>query len=160
MVWLVDSGTFERGLVHRRRTREGEITPHWGLDVSGALDTPVRAVLDGTILWSGRRISGYGITVAIRHHDRLSTMYGHLNQAVDLGEGTAVTAGMIVGQMGRTCAGYNGDGIWVEPTWCRGMGVHLHWEVHPRARPRLGRAVERLDPVIWLKEHGVDMVRP
>lgn len=158
MVWLVDAGTFVRGLDRNRRTRSGTVTPHWGLDVSGPRRTPVHAVLDGTFLWR-RSIKGYGITVAIRHHDELSTFYAHLDEADDLGEGASVTAGMVVGRMGNTTAGYNARGVWEEVSWGATMGVHLHWEVHPRRTPRFGNS-ERLDPVRWLRDNGIDMTMP
>ena len=167
MVWLVDAGTFVRGLDRGRVTEAGEVKPHWGIDVSGARRTPVRAVLDGTFLWR-RWISGYGITVAIRHNESLSTFYAHLDEADDLGENASVTAGMMVGRMGDTTAGMNDRGELEEPRWAarriaagrRPIGVHLHWEVHRRGTPLLGDRVERLDPVRWLRNNGVDMTRP
>jgi murein DD-endopeptidase MepM/ murein hydrolase activator NlpD len=167
MAWLVDAGAYVRGLVRSRVTEDGRVTPHWGLDVSGPRHTPVRAVLDGTFLWN-RRISGYGITVAIRHSDELSTFYAHLNEGIHLSRGDTVTAEMIVGRMGDTTAGVNRRGELVEPDWAqrridrgrRVIDVHLHWEVHPRAEPAFGENVERLDPERWLEEHGIPIVKP
>lgn len=152
-VWLVDEGRFVRGLNRGRQTRDGRTVPHWGLDVSAQAGTPARAVRDGRVLWVGRR-TGYGLTVAIQHDENLSTMYAHL-QSASVAEGQDVHAGDVVGLIGRSTAGPDG----VVPTWGRTMGVHLHWEVHPRARPSLGQQVARTDPVSWLRNNGVAMLR-
>ena len=165
MVWLVDAGTFVRGLNRQRVTSSGEVTPHWGLDVSGPRHTPVRAVLDGRFLWR-REIMGYGLTVALRHGENLSTFHAHLEEADDHHENAEISVGTMVGRMGNS-TGVHRRGRLVLPSWeqrrrDRGgeMRVHLHWEVHPRGTPRLGPTVTRLDPVRWLADRGIDMIRP
>ena len=163
-VWLVDEGRqgrgFNLGRVIQNGERAGQVQPHWGVDIQARRGTPVRAVRDGTVLWVGNRL-GYGITVAIRHADNLSTFYAHLQSAL-VARGQEVHPGDIVGRVGDTTAGPGGQ----EPEWAiarqeegRPMGPHLHWEVHPRARPDLGRRVTRSDPVAWLHSNNVAIVR-
>src|SRR5262249_57105144 len=116
MVWLVDAGTYVRGLVRSPDKR------HWGLDVRGDRGTHVRAVLDGTFLWR-RRIPTLGLTVAIQHGDKLSTLYAHLDKAPKREEGAPIKAGDVDGRMGNSFAGFR-NGVWVVPK--AKIGVHLH----------------------------------
>lgn len=152
-IWLVDAGRFVQGLIRGRQTGEGRIVPHWGLDVSAARGTPAHAVRSGRVI-SVHAILGYGNTVAIRHDNNLSTFYAHL-QSASVIQGQDVAPGDVVGLIGRTTAGPDGR----VPDWGRNMGVHLHWEVHPRASPDLRMNVMRLDPVAWLRSNGVNMIR-
>lgn len=85
---------------------------HNGIDLPAPIGTPVRALMDGTIIFRDE-LSGYGTLVVLRHSDGLTTHYGHLSSVmVELGK--QVKAGQILGAVGATG---------------RATGAHLHFEV-------------------------------
>jgi murein DD-endopeptidase MepM/ murein hydrolase activator NlpD len=109
-------------------------TLHAGVDLAGPVDTPIRAVADGTVESAGWVQAGYGISVLIDHGNGYLTHYGHMNrQAVRPGE--SVEAGEVIGYEGST-----GDST----------GPHLHFEVHQGAW-------NRIDPAPWMRARGVDI---
>lgn len=109
---------------------------HTGTDFRSAMNTPIRATLAGTVLYSGwahdlSKASwdarwwlagggwvsqeGGGVIVVLDHGEFL-TVYAHLEEA-PLNAGDTVTRGQIIGKTGDT-----GDAT----------GPHLHWEVIPK----------------------------
>lgn len=90
----------------------GRARHHLGIDMPGAMGTPVRAAADGMVIYA-RRAGGYGNLVEILHGAGLETRYGHLSQ-IDVASGTAVRRGDVIGLMGSTG---------------RSTGSHLHFEV-------------------------------
>lgn len=85
---------------------------HAGVDMQGAVGTPVFATADGVVLraeWSG----GYGNLVEIDHGKGIATRYGHLSQIV-VQANARVKRGDLIGLMGSTG---------------RSTGSHLHYEV-------------------------------
>ncbi len=94
--------------------------PHHGLDYAAPRGTPVSAVGDGTIVFSGRK-GQYGKFVIIRHPNGWKTCYGHLSRiAKNMRRGKKVRQGQIIGYVGST-------GL--------ATGPHLHYEVRIRNRP-------------------------
>ena len=92
---------------------------HPGLDMAGALWTPIYATAPGVISFTGVR-SGYGNTIEIDHGDGFKTRYGHLaGIAVNVGQRVAV--GQRIGAMGSTG---------------RSTGPHLHYEVWVNGKPQ------------------------
>jgi murein DD-endopeptidase MepM/ murein hydrolase activator NlpD len=92
---------------------------HIGMDVWGAVGTPVLAAASGTVIESFYEPL-YGNQVVIDHGrsadgDRVLTEYKHLKNHM-VAEGDRVTRGQQIGGMGATGA--------------LGMMVHLHFEVH------------------------------
>jgi|GEM_PF-4692655 len=152
--WLVDRGRVTRGFVPTRMVTRADgsriNSPHHGLDVANDEPTPVRSLMTGTVLWS-RPICGYGNTVAIRHSDNLSTLSAHLAEPSPLAEGDPVYPGSVIGIMGATTHCPNGQ---PPPNWApgraAGMPRHVHWEVHRRATPALGRNIARVDPAQFI----------
>ena len=152
---IVDRGRRGRGWNMNRRTQDGRIVPHWGVDITAERGTPIRAALDGTV----RRcepISGYGNAIVIDHNGEWVTLYGHLDDAtVQVGE--QVRGGQVIGHVGRTTAGPDG----VVPSWGRTMGYHLHMEVHQSYPPDLrggNQSAQRrgvLEPEGWLQQQGI-----
>ncbi len=85
---------------------------HAGVDMQGAVGTPVYATADGVVVraeWSG----GYGNLVEIDHGKGIATRYGHLSQ-IAAQPNTRVKRGDLIGLMGSTG---------------RSTGSHLHYEV-------------------------------
>jgi len=155
--YVLAQGNFVRGLDMQRRTGAGEISPHWGVDIAAPVGTAIYAVKGGTVVHASP-ISGYGETVQIDHGDGQSTLYGHLSR-IRVRVGQSVVPGWRIGDVGATTHGPGGR----PPDWAPGqaaaMGPHLHMEVHPWSRPRLGRTPRRLDPVAWLRSNGTAYAR-
>lgn len=99
---------------------------HEGIDLSAPQGTPIRAALDGVVVYSGNGIKGYGNTVVLRH-DAFLTVYAHNAQnTVDVGD--EVAAGETIATVGQTG---------------RASGPHCHFEV--RVKNDRGRYVA-VDP--------------
>lgn len=85
---------------------------HQGIDIPGALGTPIYATADGVVSraeWAG----GYGNLVEITHGNGLQTRYGHMSKLIAL-PNQRVVRGQLIGLMGSTG---------------RSTGSHLHYEV-------------------------------
>ncbi|WP_448613782.1 peptidoglycan DD-metalloendopeptidase family protein [Modestobacter sp. URMC 112] len=110
-------------------------TLHAGIDLAAPMRTPEFAVMDGVVLKAGAA-SGYGLAVYLQHADGTVTVYGHMDSIL-VEEGQSVRAGDTIALLGN-----------------RGQstGPHLHFEVHLG-----GMDQEKVDPVSWLREHGVDV---
>lgn len=91
---------------------------HTGVDISAPRGTPVRAAMDGTVLFTGW-YGGYGKLVVVDHRNGVSTLYGHLS-AILVAPGQRVTQGQVLGRVGST--GYT-------------TGPHLHYEIRRNGRP-------------------------
>ena len=91
--------------------------PHHGLDYAAPAGTPVSAVSDGTINFSGYK-GQYGKLVIIRHVNGWKTYYGHLSR-INRGikRGLKVEQGQVIGYVGAT-------GL--------ATGPHLHYEIRIR----------------------------
>jgi septal ring factor EnvC (AmiA/AmiB activator) len=74
--------------------------PHPGLDIGAPLGTPVRAVFDGVVEFSGW-LSGYGYTVILSHPGGYFSIYGHLDQ-VDVQKGQTSAQGHVLGAVGES----------------------------------------------------------
>lgn len=108
-------------------------TNHNGIDLAAPHGTSIYAVHAGTVTharWSG----GYGYLVIIEHPDGVETLYAHASELL-VYEGQEVAAGEPVALVGNT--GHS-------------FGAHLHIEVHVDGIPQ--------DPLVWLDEHGVDIL--
>lgn len=85
---------------------------HTGLDIRGAINTPVKAPYDGTVAFTGWS-NVYGNFILIKHENNVVTMYGHLNK-INVEKGENVKQGNVIGAVGTTG---------------RSTGPHLHFEV-------------------------------
>jgi murein DD-endopeptidase MepM/ murein hydrolase activator NlpD len=104
---------------------------HYGLDMPGALGTPILASAPGVVRFAGRAGS-YGEMVEIDHDGALTTRYAHLSRIL-VRSGARVERGQAVALMGSTG---------------RSTGSHLHFEVRID-----GRAV---DPLPYLVAGELD----
>ncbi len=86
---------------------------HWGIDVAGDLNDPLFAVDNGVIVYAGWSDWGYGNVIAIDHGNGWQSLYAHL-ESLNVGCGSFVTRGDIIGYMGSTG---------------NSSGPHLHYEL-------------------------------
>ena len=74
-----------------------------GLDIAGNAGDPVRAAADGTVVYSGNGLIGYGELIIIKHSDNYLSAYGH-NRKRLVQEGQHVRAGQQIAEMGSSGA--------------------------------------------------------
>lgn len=96
-----------------------------GIGIAGTAGAPVRAAADGTVVYSGSGLVGYGELIIVKHNDNWLSAYGH-NRARLVNEGTIVRAGQQIGELGRTGASRD----------------KLHFEIRYNGRP--------VDPLLYL----------
>lgn len=95
---------------------EGEFHP--GIDITGALGTPIHATADGVVV-SADVVNGYGRFVRIDHGHGLETCYGHMSGfAVTAGQ--SVSRGQVIGFIGHSG---------------RTTGNHVHYEIRIHNTP-------------------------
>lgn len=86
---------------------------HRGIDYAAPTGTPVRAIADAVVSFSGTK-SGYGNLIELKHFGAYSTAYGHLSgYAKGVRKGARIKQGQIIGYVGMT-------GL--------ASGPHLHYE--------------------------------
>ncbi|NML05520.1 M23 family metallopeptidase [Sphingomonas sp. G-3-2-10] len=90
----------------------GTAAMHAGVDIPGAIGTPIYATADGVVGRSGR-YGGYGNLIEVNHGRGIQTRYGHLSKIL-VPANTRVKRGQLIGLMGSTG---------------RSTGSHLHYEV-------------------------------
>ncbi|HAK88984.1 MAG TPA: peptidase M23 [Nitrospiraceae bacterium] len=94
--------------------------PHHGLDYAAPAGTPVSAIGDGTVVFTGVK-GQYGNLVIVRHPNGYRTYYGHLSKIEkNIKKGVKVQQGQIIAAVGST-------GL--------ATGPHLHYEVRIKNRP-------------------------
>ncbi|MGY1847453.1 MULTISPECIES: murein hydrolase activator EnvC family protein [unclassified Blastococcus] len=110
-------------------------TQHLGVDIAAPIGTPIFTPEPGVVLQAGPA-SGFGLAVAIQHHDGAITVYGHVNQFF-VSPGQVVSGGQQIAEVGN-----------------RGQstGPHLHFEVHLG-----GLYANRSNPVPWLAQRGITL---
>ncbi|MCX7792854.1 MAG: peptidoglycan DD-metalloendopeptidase family protein [Thermodesulfovibrionales bacterium] len=96
----------------------GKWSLHKGIDIAAPYGSPVRAVRDGKVIFSGYT-DGYGNLVVIDHGDGILTRYAH-NRKNMVKEGDRVKAGDIIAEVGSS-------GL--------STGAHLHFEVFLDDKP-------------------------
>ena len=90
----------------------GSARMHSGVDIPGAIGTPIYATADGTVAHADRK-GAYGKLVELDHGKGIATRYGHLSSIL-VQPGSRVVRGQMIGLMGSTG---------------RSTGSHLHYEV-------------------------------
>ncbi|MDR0996663.1 MAG: peptidoglycan DD-metalloendopeptidase family protein [Zoogloeaceae bacterium] len=94
-----------------------------GVDIAGKAGDPVLAAADGTVVYAGSGLRGYGQLVIIKHNATFLSAYAH-NRKILVKEKQAVKRGQKIAEMGNTDA----------------TAVKLHFEVRKQGKP-----VEPLD---------------
>jgi len=106
------------------RFEAGEPTKQ-GIDIAGTGGAAVRSAGDGTVVYSGSGLVGYGELIIIKHNEQWLSAYGH-NRNRLVNEGAVVRAGQQIAELGRTGAS-------------RDM---LHFEIRYNGKP--------VDPLLYL----------
>lgn len=96
----------------------GNVRMHAGIDLRGAMGTPILAAGDGVVVAADLR-GGYGNATVIDHGNGLATLYGH-QSAMFVTAGQQVARGAVIGLVGST--GFS-------------TGPHLHFEVRVHGVP-------------------------
>jgi len=104
---------FTSGYGIRSDPFRGRAAMHAGIDLAGAIGTPIYATADGVVGRSEWNNGGYGNLVELDHGQGIQTRYGHLSQRIAQ-PGQRVRRGDLIGLMGSTG---------------RSTGSHLHYEV-------------------------------
>ncbi|MBD2294969.1 M23 family metallopeptidase [Anabaena sphaerica FACHB-251] len=74
---------------------------HEGIDIAGAIGTPIVAAASGTVVKAGWDDWGLGNFIEIKHPDGSVTVYGHNNRLL-VSKGQTVTQGQVIAEMGST----------------------------------------------------------
>jgi murein DD-endopeptidase MepM/ murein hydrolase activator NlpD len=107
-------GTITSTFGHRENPFGGEnVETHKGLDISGPLGSPVKAMAKGEVEFAGVR-GGFGNCIILKHANGYETLYGHLSKML-VKPGDQINIGQEIGKIGSTG---------------RSTGPHLHYEVH------------------------------
>lgn len=72
-----------------------------GIDIAGDLGKPVLAASDGSVVYAGSGLRGYGELIIIKHSDTYVSAYGH-NRRLLVREGQQVKVGQTIAEMGST----------------------------------------------------------
>ena len=109
---VAGGGRISSGFGSRLSPFNKEKSYHYGVDIAGPYGTPILAVADGIVTYSGWR-NGYGWFIIINHINGYQTAYGH-NSKLLVSIGQKVKRGdkiALIGNTGRT------------------TGIHCHFEV-------------------------------
>ncbi|MBW6514709.1 MAG: LysM peptidoglycan-binding domain-containing protein [Candidatus Syntrophosphaera sp.] len=102
--------------------------PHKGIDIAAKTGTPIYAVLDGVVVYSGIQ-GGYGNVVVLEHPDFVMTVYAH-NEKNTVKVDDRVKQGDIIAYIGSTG---------------QTTGSHLHFEYRLKGKALNPRKVLPLD---------------
>lgn len=86
---------------------------HDGVDLRANVGTPVYAAHDGNVIYSGRKVGGYGRVIVIKHDTGLTSIYAH-NSKLLVKSGAEVRRGDKIAISGRSG---------------RVRGPHVHFEL-------------------------------
>jgi lipoprotein NlpD len=89
-----------------------------GIDLAGELGEPVLAASDGSVVYAGSGLRGYGELIIIKHSDTYVSAYGH-NRRLLVREGQQVKVGQVIAEMGSTGTDQ----------------VKLHFEIRRQGKP-------------------------
>jgi septal ring factor EnvC (AmiA/AmiB activator) len=119
-------GKVRSGFGRHKHPRFDTYTVQNGVEIEAPLDSPVRAVYEGTIVFADH-FRGYGLMVVIDHGGKHYSLYAHLAEAgVEVGQ--RVAAGDALGTVGATSV----------------EGPGLYFEMRFQGRPE--------DPLDWLRK--------
>jgi murein DD-endopeptidase MepM/ murein hydrolase activator NlpD len=112
------SGNITSWFGMRRHPILGFVRMHAGVDFAATYGSPIFAVTDGVVSYSGWH-GGHGNYVRLAHGGGIDTGYGHMSR-IAVGVGMHVTRGQVIGYVGST-------GL--------STGPHLHYELYRGGQP-------------------------
>lgn len=118
LIMPVVGGRVTSGFGMRRHPVLGYSRLHAGIDFGAAYGSPIYAVSDGRVSFSGWH-GGHGNYVRLEHGGGFGTGYGHMSR-IAVASGTSVRAGQVIGYVGST-------GL--------STGPHLHYELYRNGTP-------------------------
>ena len=89
-----------------------------GIDIAGQLGQPIFSAANGTVVYAGRGLIGYGEMIIIKHDDDFLSAYAH-NSRLLVKEGEQVRVGQKIAEMGSSGTDR----------------VKLHFEIRRRGQP-------------------------
>jgi murein DD-endopeptidase MepM/ murein hydrolase activator NlpD len=105
--------------INRRHPIFRTVRPHQAIDYAAPTGTPVVAIGDGQVTFSGTR-GGYGRMVEVRHNDGYVSRYAHFSKIPkEIRVGKSISRGEVVGYVGQTG---------------HATGPHLHFEMLKKGR--------------------------
>lgn len=72
-----------------------------GVDIAGKKGESVQAAADGTVIYAGSALRGYGKLLIIKHSEEFLSAYAH-NHKLLVGEGAKVKAGQRIADLGSS----------------------------------------------------------
>ncbi len=123
LVYPLVADRVSSGFGKRKHPIYKRVRHHSGLDLAAPKGAHVRAVSSGKVVFAGS-YRGYGKLVTLRHGDKYTSLYGHLDELL-VNIGDFVSAGEVIGKVGSTG---------------NSTGPHLHFEWHKQ-----GKAVNPLE---------------
>lgn len=100
-------------------------TAQQGINIGGKSGQAIHASADGTVVYSGAGLVGYGELIIIKHNNEWLSAYAHSRRRL-VAEGTKVKSGDVIAEMGRTGT----------------MRDMLHFEIRRNGKP--------VDPLLYL----------
>ena len=120
-------GQFLNKFGRKREKQYNTYIVYNGVNIRSQKGTPVRAISDGKVLYTGT-IEGYGNIIIIGHGNDYHSLYGHLDEIITQ-VGKAVRPGQIIGRSGDTGST---------------LGESLYFEIRHKGRP--------VEPTAWLSQ--------
>lgn len=102
---------------------------HGGIDIAGAVGTPIITPMTGVVEASGWNDGGYGNWVIVKSGST-EMIFGHMYQTPPVRAGQQIQAGTVVGGIGSTG---------------RSTGPHLHWTITVDGK--------KVDPALWTQSN-------
>ncbi|MCK9508847.1 MAG: peptidoglycan DD-metalloendopeptidase family protein [Pigmentiphaga sp.] len=93
-------------------------TQNKGLDIGGNIGDPILAAADGTVVYSGSGLRGYGQLIILKHNNTYLSAYAH-NSKILVKEGQKVRRGDKVAELGQSDT----------------TSPRLHFEIRKQGRP-------------------------
>lgn len=72
-----------------------------GIDIAGSMGDSIFAATDGTVVYAGQGLRGYGNLVIVKHNDTYLSAYAHANRIL-VSEQEKVTVGQKIAEIGST----------------------------------------------------------
>ena len=72
-----------------------------GINISAAMDAPIRASASGTVTYAGSELKNYGNLVLVKHSGGYTTAYAHADRLI-VARGDFVARGQVIGYVGQT----------------------------------------------------------